>query len=448
MSWKGKLVKAVGDLVGLSGQDLVQAIFGPSTSNARLGTKQLLEAYETMPWLRAVSGRVSTAVASIPWQLYVVREKPTPQLKAEGRRGKIRRHMQLQRSMDPYYRFKQYKAYRAEDSLEEIVDHQALDLLAYGNPKIPGQQVIQTTQQHLDLAGESGWVLDRNGGGLPTAIFPVPPHWIVEMPGAQRASYIITGPQGSLTVPVEDFIFFRHPRPVDPYDRGTGIGMALGDELETDEHAAKHLKAWFKNRARPDILITAEGLSKPEVQKIEESWLSKLGGTMGVNKPHFLNRKVQVDVISQTFQEMQLSDLRKDERDIIIHVYGLPPEVFGILENSNRSTIDAADYLMGKYVVCPRMEFLRIMLQMKLIERFDERLILDYVSPIMEDKEHDLKVMQAAPYAFSIDTWRQQAGQAPLEDGTGKGFMVPFNLEYKESLAESTPEPVIAGESE
>ena len=34
------------------------------------GTKELLDGYRTMPWLRAVSYRVAHAVSTVPWVLY------------------------------------------------------------------------------------------------------------------------------------------------------------------------------------------------------------------------------------------------------------------------------------------------------------------------------------------------------------------------------------------
>jgi hypothetical protein len=117
----------------------------------------------------------------------------------------------------------------------------------------------------------------------------------------------------------------------------------------------------------------------------------------------------------------------------------MPPEIFGIIENSNRSTIDAADYLMGKYVLVPRLEFMRIILQQQLIEKYDERLILDYVSPVVEDKEFELQVTQAHPSNFTIDEIRELANRRKIEGGTG--FMVPINTTYVTNLSDTAVEP-------
>ena len=437
MSWRAKMaewaIKAVAN-DRMSAEQFINAVFGPNQAMPRLGSKELLAAYSSMPWFRAVVGRVSWSTASVPWQLFAATSAP------DKRHGKIVRMPSLARSMDPMVRMNQYKALRRDDSLREITTHPALELLDHGNPKFPGQVVRQVTQQHLDMVGEAVWVIERSGLALPTDIYPVPPTWVLQTPSRNNPAYIISGPSGTRTVPEEDVIYFYHPDPQDPYNRGTGIGHVLGDELETDEYTAKHLKRWFRNYAIPPFIVSMPDVKKEGKDRFEENWIKKLLGK-GPQVPIFTNREIKVHELMHTFQEMGLQQLRKDERDIIIHVYGLPPEVFGILENSNRSTIDAADYMMAKYVMIPRLEFMRIILQMRLIEKYDDRLILDYVSPVMEDKEFELKVMQGAPYAFTVDELRELANRPPDKTGAGEGRVVPINVTWVPDLQSLATEP-------
>jgi hypothetical protein len=439
MSWRDTIATFTIRALGANPGTVFATFLNNKVSAPRLGTKDLLQAYNTMPWLRAVVGRTSWSVASAHWQLFAATEKPVTELTP----AKARRYRSLARSMNATKRQNTYKALRRSDQLREIEQHPALDLLDYGNEKFPGVLCLQVTQQHLDLVGESAWLKDRDVLGSASSVYPLPPTWVTELPRNDGNTYLISAPGGSLQVPKEDVVYMYHPNPADPYERGTGIAGALGDELETDEAAAKHLKMWFKNRARPDILIHGETLSADNIKRLSHDWMTKLSGTSGFNKPHFINRKIEVEQMGHTFQEMQLSALRKDERDIFIHVYGMPPEIFGIIESSNRATIDAADYLMGKYIVVPRLEFLRIWFQMQLIEHFDERLILDYISPVQEDREYELKVMQAQPAAFIVNEWRAQAGKPEEKDKTtGEGRLVPFNTTFVEKLEEAE-EPVV-----
>ena len=58
----------------------------------------------------------------------------------------------------------QWKLYRVDGGdREEIDSHPALDLWRSANPYITREDFLETSQQHMELTGESWWVLVRNG---------------------------------------------------------------------------------------------------------------------------------------------------------------------------------------------------------------------------------------------------------------------------------------------
>ena len=126
-----------------------------------------------------------------------------------------------------------------------------------------------------------------------------------------------------------------------------------------DEYAAKHMKAFFYNRARPDIIVSGKGLRETRDKAPEQDWIQKLQGFWRTFKPYFISGEVKVDVIAQNFEHLQLMELRKHVHDTVMQVEGLPPELQGVIENSNRATIDSADYLFSRWTLVPRLEFLR-----------------------------------------------------------------------------------------
>ncbi|KKL82562.1 hypothetical protein LCGC14_1983500, partial [marine sediment metagenome] len=131
-----------------------------------------------------------------------------------------------------------------------------------------------------------------------------------------------------------------------------------------------------------------------------------------------------------------------NQRDTIIQVYGVPPEILGILESSNRATIEAAEFLFAKFVIMPRLEFLRAVLQQLLVPEFDDRLILDFESPVTEDKRHELQVMKASTWAYTANELRKRAGEPSLGD-EGDVHAVPFNVILEPSLkAAAEVEPI------
>lgn len=400
----------------------------------RRGTKELMAAYRQMPWLRGATSKVARSVASVQWKLYAVRNSRTGRAVRypKAQRGDVlarRRHLKM---------LAEGKAEK-ELELEEITDHPLLDMLDAGNMMMTGVTAKQVTQTHLDLKGEAYWLKERDGLGVPMAYWPLPPHWVQTTPTPADPYFYIAQGAFQEKIPITEIVWFVDPDPENPYGRGVGAAESLSDELETDEYAAKHTKAWFYNSARPDLLITGKDLTKDQAQRLEQQWLAKHQSFWKRFRPHFTNADVQVHELSQSFESMQLVELRRFERDTVIQVYGVPPEIMGIVQDSNRATIEAAKYIYTEHVIVPRLELLRDQLQERLVPDFDERLILDYESPVPEDREYNLAVAKAAPWSLLVDEWREMGGKAPLPDNKGKVFPVPYTITFAEELDGADP---------
>jgi len=139
----------------------------------------------------------------------------------------------------------------------------------------------------------------------------------------------------------------------------------------------------------------------------------------------FLKTPVEVKTLDQNFRNMQMKELRDQERDTIIQTWGVPPELFGIVSSSNRSTIDMAPFIFATYVLVPRLERMRDTLQARLIPEYDESIILDYVSPVPEDRLFKQSVMNGQPGAFYANEFRELAGLPP-EDELDEVLMAPL----------------------
>jgi hypothetical protein len=219
---------------------------------------------------------------------------------------------------------------------------------------------------------------------------------------------------------------FIDPDPANPYGRGTGIAKALDDEIQIDEFAAKHSKSFFLNRARPDIIVSGQFVSQKDAERLEKQWLSDHQGFWKAFKPLFFSQKIDVKELSHTFENLQMVQIRKHERDTFISVFGAPPEKFGIIGESKRSTINAADYFWNKDLIKPRVEMIRRILQTALVPRYDERLLLYYDTPVLQDEEFKLNAMRQAPHASTINEWRKVQGHETLGPA-GDVLVIPLN---------------------
>lgn len=382
------------------------------------GTKEHLEVFEAAPWPRAVGDKVATAVACTEFRLFALK-----------RGGKIVRDLRLQKAP---MAVRQRLLQEARTDLQEITESPFLTGLTSPNPFMDGMALLKLTEIHLDFVGDAFWLKDRNALGKPAGYWPIPPHWIVETPSPDMPTFRVSWRSWQAVIPASEIHWFHEPAPANPYMRGTGVGWALGDEIQVDEYAAKMAAVFFLNRARPDFVF-ATGVGEDETKRFEQDWLNRLQSFWRSHRPFFLAGEGEVDLKKRiyefqqpTMEQLVYPNLRKVQRDIILQTWGVPPELFGIVENSNRATVEAAEYLFTKHVIAPKVERLRSALQRLFVEEFDERGIVDCVSPVAEDKEHQLSVAKAAPHSLSLDEWRQLAGLEPIGGELGKSRVVPM----------------------
>jgi HK97 family phage portal protein len=397
------------------------------------GASDVLASYAHLPWLRAVTGRIAQALAATDWQLYAVRK---PQQRAV-------KNAFLQRASGTVRR-KALNEMVAQKNADQILEHPLLDLLHNGNPHHTGVQLWRLTSASLDLVGEVYWLLQRNGVGVPAALWPIPPTWVLETPVPGRDTYRVNFKGRYAAIPSSEVLALADPNPADPYGRGTGLASALGDELATDEYAAKLVRQFFLEGARPDFLIwpknTEMGLDPAELKRFTNDWLNRHQGYQRAWRPYMSQQEMGVHEFDKDFGKMQMVELRQFERDTIIQTYGMPPEMLGVLTSSNRATIEAAEYIFTRWVLTPRLELLRSILQERLVPEFDDRLVIDYVSPVPEDTARELDAAKAQPHVLTVNEWRALAGQPPVKDG--EVYMMPPQLVPVTSLDEG-PAPML-----
>lgn len=399
LGWFKRLV-GIYSALGGQGRAFLDGVFGSRVGDPpERGTLEFLQAYQTSPWVRAVHGRISTVIGSTVWTLT-----------ARGR--------------------------------EVPPDHLMLRTLASPNRLMTGFDLIKITQLYLDLVGDAFLLKVRNGFNAPVELWPIPPHWIAELPTPARPQFRVSYYSWQGFVPDTDVLWCHDAAPADPYRRGTGIVRSQSDEIETHEYASKHAKQLFWNRAIPEFVVMDEAASPDEIGRHERHWLQRLQGFWRWNKPYFVNRKLEFWQPQQMhLDNLTMVPLMKYERDLLLQTIGMPPEQLGIVENSNRATIDGSDYVFETRIVKPRRDFLRDALQMKLAPEYDERLTVGYVDTVPQDKDHALNVMKSAPHAWSVDEWRARVQDKPVGGPLGSARLVPINAYLTTDPLDQTQRP-------
>lgn len=427
---KGSLDVKPGSVVG----SLLQGMW-PSTSGEppkRQG-KQYLDSYSQMPWARAPVSRIATAISLLHWRLYY-----------ETKQGKPVRNRVWQESAIDIRKANIRQGLR-NGTAKEVEQHILLDALHKGNMQLASSSVWKVSQAHMDLVGETFWLKERNGAGAPIAYWPLPPHWVIDTPSPSARFYQVSFRAWQGDIPDTEIVWFKDPDPANPYGRGSGTAQALADELESDEYAAKHVKQFFFNRAKPDFMVYPKGdmnvMGQDQVDQLERKWLDRQQGFWRAFKPQFLSREVGIHEFTQNFAHLQLNELRGHSRDTALQTYGIPPEILGVIENSNRATIEGAFYAFQKLTIEPRAEFWRSELQQKVVPDYDPRLVIDYDSPVQEDRAFILQAYQAKPSAVTIDEWRTMQGLPPIGGKEGEAHFQAINESIEENWTPTPDEP-------
>ena len=351
--------------------------------------------------------------------------------------------------------------YRKNGQNAEVIgEHELYDLLERPVPTFPeidGWTLRYLTFAYIDLVGECGWLKVRKSETNKTiiALLPIPKAWIISKPTIGNHVYQII-PYGvtggiALNVSPEDFVFFKDVDLNDPYGNGKGISESIADELETDEYASKYQKNFFFNDATPPYVVTGYQGNEQGAERIKKTLKEKIGGFRKAREPAVLTGAMDIKSLGISPKELDMVESRKFLRDECLQHYQLPPEIFGIIENSNRATIDASYYLTQKNVIVPRLKFFERVLNAQLLFEYDD-IICRHDIKIIEDEDLNLRI-----YSFGVQngcvTKEQYCEKFGINPKPGKGhYIIPightvvsvdeeFNLEdIPAPTPEETPE--------
>ena len=376
-----------------------------------------MQAMTQTSWLFAVVDRIAASTAAVSWSLY--RRMPN-------------------------------------NEQQEVLQHPIIDLWGSVNPFYTRHEFIETSVQHFELTGEIWWLIVRNAGGRPVELWPIRPDRIRPVPHVSEfvAGYIYS--IGTMQIPLQrkDVIFIRRPSPVDPY-RGIGTVQSLLMDLGAEQMAAQWTRNFFSNGAMPGgILQFDEGMSDADFERLVTRWGEQHQGVANAHRVAVLERGKWVDrKFSQ--RDMQMEQLRKLNRDIILGAFGIPASVMGVTESVNRANAEAGDVMFGRWILKPLLERIKQAVNERLVHSIDKNLMLDYADPRPENRELHLRIADTGFKGGFLTRNESRAllGYGEAADG-GDEFMAPsaapvaFALEDMMQKAASDVHPQEVNEEE
>lgn len=320
-----------------------------------------LNTYGSEPTLFACVNRLANAVAQVEWRLY--RKSPNGQ----------------------------------DEDRVEVTSHAALDLLR--NPAkgfYTRQQFIEVADQHLELAGESYWVIGE-AAGLPISMWPIRPDRMAPVPHPTKflAGYVYTDPDGQ-RIPFEphQVIHIKYPDPLDPY-HGLGPVRSLLVDLDASRYASEWNRNFFMNSAQPGGLIRTElNLTDDEFDELQARWNEQHQGVANAHRVAILEGNMEWVDRSFSMRDMEFTALQGVSDARIMLAFGMSKTLLGQTENVNRATAEAAEYVFGKYQVVPRLRRFQEVLNTQLLPRYGVRatdLEFDFDDPISGNSEEEAR---------------------------------------------------------
>lgn len=280
---------------------------------------------------------------------------------------------------------------KADGTETEITDHPFLRFMEQPNPlyEMTNSAIWRLHEIYLLLVGESFLLIERDEREKPVELWPVPPHWVKMTPYLGSPTYQILSPGGlSMDVLVDDMFVMKNLNPVDPFLRGLGIAESIADEVEIDEYAAKFQKRFFYNDAMPSAVFLMPDATKDQSDAFMARWNQKHRGVENSHKAAALTGNVDVKIFGSTdTRELGFTESRIAMRDAVLEHFGVPREIMGITENSNRATADSAQYIYAKNVLMPRIRAREEAINKQLLPLFGDGLVWRFDPVVPFDKD-------------------------------------------------------------
>ncbi len=367
----------------------------PWVSPPDMNTRGFLTAYSQIYSLFGISLRIATAMGEVKWRLYKGSE-------------------------------------RSERS--QVTDHPILTLLDFANEFQTGQEIIELTSLHMDLAGKAYWYLPRGLLKVPAEIWVLPPHLMKVVPSEKEfiAGYVYQNGTDQIPFSKEEIIRFPMPDPVNPYG-GIGYAQPAAVELDTERHAGKWNRNFFYNSARADAVLETEGsLSEDQYAELRNQWAGQHQGVSRAHKVAILEGGLTYKQIQVSQKDMDFPALRKQTRENLLFTFGMPLSVMGISENVNRANAEAGDYTFARWLIKPRLTRIKNKLNEQLIPMFKQAkgIELDFDEVVPETVEMKKGLAESGVKAgwMTIDEARKLNNLDPLPDDKGNQLLIPMNI--------------------
>jgi HK97 family phage portal protein len=341
-----------------------------------------MRAYTQSGTVFSIVSLLQQSTASAPWSLYKKAKKDGRRRYTTGDQG--------------------------SDQRVEVVTHAALSLWNSPNQFHSGFEFREGANQHLELTGETIWVLNREAAGFPTSMWYVRPDRMEPIPSPDDylVGWLYTGPSGEqIPLTLDEVICEKLPDPLDPF-RGTSPVASIMANIQQQKYATDYQRNLFINGADPGGVITVDKrLTEPEFDEFVDRWREAHQGIARAGRVGVLENGATWTSSGQTNKDLEYGNLRLANRDEIREAWRMHKSMLGTVEDVNRANAQTAEEVFVSWMDIPRLERRKDTLNCKFLPMFGaagEGVEFDYEDPSPDNREEDNGELTAKAAAAQV----------------------------------------------
>lgn len=267
--------------------------------------------------------------------------------------------------------------------------------------------------------------------GVPTDFRVFSRSHIIESPMTSKSSYYkfqfgeeqVTYPKSRVLVDLDLDVS-------NPYHQGFGRMTSFMKDVEMDNLIVTYLLSFYINSTRPDYFVivkTGQGRDIPndaDLQRIATGLNSEHKGATNAHKATILGFEADVVVVPKNHKDIELLETREKIRKTSLQILGIPPEIMGDVENSNKATVVAAEHIYENQVRRQYLRHFERFIEAKIMPLYKDglkaRLVFDPATLDQEEAAISFAKEMRESQAFQINEYRVKLGYPPLKGDVGK----------------------------
>jgi len=296
------------------------------------------------------------------------------------------------------------------EDVEEIHEHELLEILYKVNNYTTKTDFIYAMQLYLTLTGEAPIRLRMTGKTIDELWLLNPAYFKVFVGKDNEGFEMITGykysdprtPGKDIDLKPWEVIFIKTPNPENQW-RGIGVIEAAARTIDILNYSEQYNLQFFKNSAIPYIALhTDQKLSDATFERLKENFKAEHQGVDNAYKTAILESGLKIERLQTSAKDMDFLEQQRFMRDKLMAMFKTTKVVLGITEDVNRANAEASEYVFMKHCVRPKMRRICDQLNEFFVPLFDtsKKLFLDFEDPITQDMTEKSK-----EYALAVDKW-------------------------------------------